>query len=226
MDLEMSLRIRELRQKQGLTMKELAEKVGVTEQAISQYERNIRKPNIETLNKIASALNVSSKDLIVIPADRYYGITTGIAQDIKELSERNELEMSWEDVEGFTVAEFLEIADFSTRFINKIIRNRICRNELDIKADIFARVEFIESGAIMEFPNNSLKESLQNNEDTNTEELINNKIAKLDEYNKKIFCLQKTIHLQEGEIKKIQSIVEKELQSLKNELDKEDNNPK
>lgn len=222
MNLEMSLRIRELRQKQGLTMKELAEKVGVTEQAISQYERNIRKPNTETLNKIASALNVSSKDLIVMPADRYFGVATGIARDIKELSEKNESEMSWEDIEGFTVAEFLEIADFSTQFINKIIRNRICRNELGIKADIFAKVEFVKGNAIMEIPNNSLKESLQNNEEANAEELLNNKIAKLNEYNKRLSSLRSSIYSQEYKVKELQLSIEKELQNLKNNFTEED----
>lgn len=224
MNLEMSLRIRELRQKQGLTMKELAEKVGVTEQAISQYERNIRKPNFDMLNKIASALNVSVKDLIVVPADKYFGITTGIAQDIKELSEKNELKMSWEEIKGFTVDEFLEIADFSTRFIDRIITDRVCMNMsgADVKPDIFVRIDFVGNGAIMEFPNNSLVENSQNNKDIDAKKSVTNRISELDEYNKRVSTLKTKIHFQEDKVKEIQSIIEKELQSLKNKLNEED----
>lgn len=55
----MNLRIREIRKKCGLTMKELAERVGVSESAISQYETGRRQPDYETLLKIADYFGVS-----------------------------------------------------------------------------------------------------------------------------------------------------------------------
>ena len=43
----------------GITQAELAHRLGVTPQAVSQYERGIKKPKIETIEKIADALGVS-----------------------------------------------------------------------------------------------------------------------------------------------------------------------
>lgn len=50
--------IRSYRKKKGLTMKELGYKVGVSEQAISQYERSLRTPNTVTLQKICRHLSL------------------------------------------------------------------------------------------------------------------------------------------------------------------------
>lgn len=52
-------RIKELRKSKGLTQAELAQKVGISEQAVSFYENDRRKPKIETWNKLAAFFNVS-----------------------------------------------------------------------------------------------------------------------------------------------------------------------
>lgn len=52
-------RIKELRQSKGLTQAELAQKVGISEQSVSFYENNRRKPKIETWNRLANFFNVS-----------------------------------------------------------------------------------------------------------------------------------------------------------------------
>lgn len=49
--------IRILRTKKGITMQELGNKVGVTPQAISQYERGIREPNDNIFKKICDTLD-------------------------------------------------------------------------------------------------------------------------------------------------------------------------
>lgn len=51
-------RVRSARQLCGLSLRELAKKVGVSAQAISKYERNKDIPGSETLLKLASALGV------------------------------------------------------------------------------------------------------------------------------------------------------------------------
>lgn len=56
--------LRSLRIKEGLTMKELGLKVGVTEQAISQYELNKREPSDEILFKILETLNFNFEPYI------------------------------------------------------------------------------------------------------------------------------------------------------------------
>lgn len=51
-------KIKEARKKAGLSQKELGEKIGVTQQAIGQFEKGASKPSIDTAQKIASALGV------------------------------------------------------------------------------------------------------------------------------------------------------------------------
>ena len=50
--------IKNARKKAGLTQKELAEKMGSTQQNLAQYESGKRNPKLETLNKIAGALEI------------------------------------------------------------------------------------------------------------------------------------------------------------------------
>ena len=50
--------IKQARIAQGLTQADLAERLNVTPQAISQYERGVKNPKIETVKKIATALCV------------------------------------------------------------------------------------------------------------------------------------------------------------------------
>lgn len=53
------IRIRELRKKCGITMKELGEKIGVAESTISQYETGKRQPDYETLLKLGEYFGVT-----------------------------------------------------------------------------------------------------------------------------------------------------------------------
>lgn len=50
--------IAKLRKEKGLSQEEFAAVIGCTKQAISNYERNIRKPDYETLEAIADEFNV------------------------------------------------------------------------------------------------------------------------------------------------------------------------
>lgn len=52
-------RIKKIRKAKGITQKELAEKLGTSHQNLSQYESGKRSPKIETIQKIADALDVS-----------------------------------------------------------------------------------------------------------------------------------------------------------------------
>lgn len=51
--------LRAARKSKGLTMKELGEKVGVSESAISQYETGKREADFETILKIGEILDCS-----------------------------------------------------------------------------------------------------------------------------------------------------------------------
>lgn len=51
--------IRELRQKNSMTLEELAKQVGITSGGLSQIERDLVDPSLAVLKRIAAALNVS-----------------------------------------------------------------------------------------------------------------------------------------------------------------------
>lgn len=57
-------RIRESRLRQGLSQADLAKRVGVSRQAIGQYETNERRPGGEILVRLAQVLGVSSAYLL------------------------------------------------------------------------------------------------------------------------------------------------------------------
>lgn len=56
--------IKKYRKEKHFTQKELAEKIGVTVVTIQNYENSRREPNLITLNKIATALNVTINDIV------------------------------------------------------------------------------------------------------------------------------------------------------------------
>ena len=49
--------VRECREKLGLTQQDLAQKVGLSQETISQYEIGTRVPNINVAREIAEALH-------------------------------------------------------------------------------------------------------------------------------------------------------------------------
>ena len=55
--------IRKYRKEKGFTQKDLAKKLGVSQQMIGQYENN-KNPKIETVERIAIALNISLSQLL------------------------------------------------------------------------------------------------------------------------------------------------------------------
>lgn len=92
------LRIKEIMQKKGITQKKLAEDIGIAEISLSRSLRG--NPTLETLEKIATALNVPITELFSTGTNEeltaliqhkgdYYKATTiselkGIVEKIKE----------------------------------------------------------------------------------------------------------------------------------------------
>lgn len=90
---EIGARLRQLIEDKGMTQKELANKVGCTEAAISHYIKGDRIPRASVLAKIAIALNTTSDYLMEgIPAD-----VTGELDYAKKLIARNVTQMSVAD---------------------------------------------------------------------------------------------------------------------------------
>ena len=53
-----------LRREKQLTQAELAEKIGVTDKAVSKWERNLSCPDVSSIPRLAEILGVSPGDLI------------------------------------------------------------------------------------------------------------------------------------------------------------------
>lgn len=60
-------RLKKLRKKAGLTQEELAEKAGVSNITISQWENGVYAPTMTRIKALAQALNVSEADLLNDP---------------------------------------------------------------------------------------------------------------------------------------------------------------
>lgn len=58
--------IAELRKRHGMTQLELAEKMGVTDKAVSKWERDLSCPDINSLPNLAEILGVSVEELMQI----------------------------------------------------------------------------------------------------------------------------------------------------------------
>lgn len=57
-------RLRFLRQKKGITQKEIADSLGIANSSYSLYEKGAREPNLEMLEKIANFFNVDMDFLL------------------------------------------------------------------------------------------------------------------------------------------------------------------
>lgn len=56
--------ISSLRKKKGLTQNELAEKMNVTDKAVSKWERDLSCPDVNTISRLAEVLDVSVEELL------------------------------------------------------------------------------------------------------------------------------------------------------------------
>ncbi len=64
MKYEIGARIRKYREMCGLSQKELAQKIGVSNSRVSNWEQGINRPDADILADICKALNVSPSELL------------------------------------------------------------------------------------------------------------------------------------------------------------------
>lgn len=58
------MKLKKIRTEKGITQEELANKVGVLNTSICNYEIGIREPNLETLKKLAEVLDCTVDELL------------------------------------------------------------------------------------------------------------------------------------------------------------------
>ena len=68
-ELQLGTRIRGIRQARHLTLRDVADRAGVTESFLSQVERDVTSPSIATVHRIARALDLSIAQLFAEEAE-------------------------------------------------------------------------------------------------------------------------------------------------------------
>ena len=76
--------IAELRKQHGMTQLELAEKMGVTDKAVSKWERDLSCPDISSIPTLAEILEVSVEELMQSKKDAE--VPVGKAAEILEIA--------------------------------------------------------------------------------------------------------------------------------------------
>lgn len=64
-EIKIGLNVKRIRKEQGLTQKELANKLRSIEQTVSKIERGVFTPSAETIMKLCEALNVTPNELML-----------------------------------------------------------------------------------------------------------------------------------------------------------------
>ncbi len=65
----LGMMIASLRKENGMTQLDLAEKMGVTDKAVSKWERDLSYPDINSIPKLAEIFGISLDDLMQIKAE-------------------------------------------------------------------------------------------------------------------------------------------------------------
>src|SRR5882757_11268702 len=80
--------IRDLRQNARISLRQLADRAGVSNPYLSQIERGLRKPSAEVLQQLASALRVSTPAMYLraglLDGEGQLGVLAAIAVDRSE----------------------------------------------------------------------------------------------------------------------------------------------
>lgn len=140
--MELNERLAKLRRMKGLTQAELADKVGVTTRSIQNYELGTRTPKMDTVAKIAEALEIDEKailsdeDYFVIEAHEKYG-SRG-KKDAEELVKNATALFSGGQLsenDKARVLEAIQEAYFEAKIINKKYTPKKYRKKNDSKTD-------------------------------------------------------------------------------------------
>ena len=74
----LGMMIASLRKENGMTQLELAEKMGVTDKAVSKWERDLSCPDVNSIPKLAEVFEISVDELMQIKAESQSGVKKDI----------------------------------------------------------------------------------------------------------------------------------------------------
>lgn len=105
-------RIRALREERGYSLADFAQKAGISVSYLSEIERGAKKPSLQTMERIARALNVSKAELVQL------------SYSSKGLNLGERLRLLRQD-RGLTLAEAAEEAGISPSYLSEIERGAV-----------------------------------------------------------------------------------------------------
>ena len=112
-----------LRKQAGMTRKQLAEILDVTEMAVGTYERGIRTPSLDKILQLAELFKVSTDDLL--KNDTAEKLSSGVIKFVMAVGKRK-VEF---DIPPNNEPIYSEILKVTTRLIETILQNAEKRSE-------------------------------------------------------------------------------------------------
>lgn len=120
-----------LRKKRGLTQKQLAEKVGTTQAVISRLENASVKPSLETVLKIAEALD-AAVDIRIVPLEKLRRHDIAISEEKHLRTQRHAAKgIMWFDFEANTLSSSEKWVSPENASLGKI-STKVSRNRIPI----------------------------------------------------------------------------------------------
>lgn len=106
------MRLKQIREENGLSQSDLAKRINMTQQRISSYEKGIREPDIETLNILADFFNVSIDYLL------------GKTDKRNNTENKKELEINWALSGGYAA-----LNDTNREIAKSVIESLLAKQE-------------------------------------------------------------------------------------------------
>ena len=106
----LGMMIASLRKEHGMTQLELAEKMGVTDKAVSKWERDLSCPDVNTIPKLAEVFGISVDELMQIKTEAQIKTKTDITPTIHMIMKAVALGMGV----GVVVLSFLQELDVNS----------------------------------------------------------------------------------------------------------------
>lgn len=92
MILKLGHKLKDLRTSAGLSQKAFAERIGTTQQNISNYENGLTEPSLDCLKRIASEFSISLDELLLGKSacieQEIFDIVASMPEDRKRLSKK------------------------------------------------------------------------------------------------------------------------------------------
>ncbi|HEY3365967.1 MAG TPA: helix-turn-helix transcriptional regulator [Symbiobacteriaceae bacterium] len=107
----MGERLKEFRERQGLTLTQLAERAGVSAGLVSQIEHNTTMPSLETLETIAGSLGVSVC-YFLLEQERIEDLLASLGPDVREMLNDPRVQSVLRAVRDFSAGELKHLLNY------------------------------------------------------------------------------------------------------------------